>query len=118
LKKGTKRSSSVSQIIRDYAEKNPGLGPTQIAKDLMAQGHNAYPALVSQAIGKTGKKKAKRKTAAKRGRKPGSGKAAAAAADLNLLSLKAASDLVKASGSADNAIASIRTYQKLSAMFQ
>ena len=117
MKKGTKRSSSVSQIIRDYAEKNPGLGPTQIAKDLVAQGHHAYPALVSQAIGKTGKKKAKRKTAAKRGRKPGSGKAAAVA-DLNLLSLKAASDFVKASGSADNAIASIRTYQKLSAMFQ
>ncbi len=117
MKKGTKRASSVSQIIRDYAEKNPGLGPTQIAKDLMAQGHNAYPALVSQAIGKTGKKKGKRKVASKRGRKPGAVKAVKDG-DLNLLSLKAASDFIKASGSADNAIASIRTYQKLSAMFQ
>ncbi len=117
MKKGTKRASSVSQIIRDYAEKNPGLGPTQIAKDLTAQGHNAYPALVSQAIGKTGKKKGKRKLTSKRGRKPGTAKASQGA-DLNLLSLKAASDLIKASGSADDAIASIRTYQKLSAMFQ
>lgn len=117
MKKGTKRSASVSQIIRDYAEKNPGLGPTQIAKDLIAQGHKAYPALVSQAIGKTGTKKGKKKVAAKRGRKPKVVKTGEGV-DLNLLSLKAASDFIKASGSADNAIASIRTYQKLSAMFQ
>lgn len=117
MKKGTKQSGSVSQIIRDYAEKNPGLGPTQIAKDLIAQGHKAYPALVSQAIGKTGKKKGRRKAAAKRGRKPNAVKAAASA-DLNLLAIKAASDFIKTSGSAENAIASIRTYQKLSAMFQ
>ena len=116
MKKGTKQSASVSQIIRDYAEKNPGLGPTQIAKDLIAQGHKAYPALVSQAIGKTGKK-GKRKGTAKRGRKPKVVKTASEA-DFNLLSLKAASDFIKSSGSAENAIASIRTYQKLSAMFQ
>jgi len=116
LKKGTKQSASVSQIIRDYAEKNPGLGPTQIAKDLIAQGHKAYPALVSQAIGKTGKK-GRRKGAAKRGRKPKVVKTSSEA-DLNLLALKAASDFIKSSGSAEKAIASIRTYQKLSAMFQ
>lgn len=116
MKKGTKRSASVSQVIRDYAEKNPGLGPTQIAKDLTAQGHKAYPALVSQALGKTGKKR-KKKAVAKAGRKPKVVKSSPAA-DLNLLSLKAASDFIKASGSADKAIASIKTFQKLSSMFQ
>jgi hypothetical protein len=116
LKKGTKRSASVSQIIRDYAEKNPGLGPTQIAKDLLAQGHKAYPALVSQALGKTGKKK-KAKATAKRGRKPKAVKSAPGV-EVNLSSLKAACEFIKSSGSAENAIASIRNYQKLSSMFQ
>jgi len=116
LKKGTKKGASVSQIIRDYAEKNPGLGPTQIAKDLLAQGHKAYPALVSQALGKTGKKK-KGKATAKRGRKPKAVKSAPGA-EVNLASLKAACEFIKSSGSAENAIASIRNYQKLSSMFQ
>lgn len=116
MKKGTKRSGSVSQMIRDYAQQNPGLGPTQIAKDLMAQGHKAYPALVSQALGK-GSGKKKRKKAAKRGPKPKVA-ATAALADVNLASLKAASEFVKTAGSAEQAIASIRNYQKISAMFQ
>jgi hypothetical protein len=106
----------MSQIIRDYAKENPGLGPTQIANNLVAQGHKAYPALVSQALGKTGKKRG-RKAGAKRGRKPAAVKVTATG-ELNMLSLKAASDLIKASGSAEDAIASIRTYQKISAMFQ
>lgn len=117
MKKGTKRTSNKSQIIRDYAEKNPGLGPTQIANDLVAQGHEIYPALVSQALGKTKGKKRKPKTGAKRGRKPAAAKATVTS-DLNLSSLKAASDFIKSAGSAEDAIASIRTYQKLSAMFQ
>jgi len=115
LKKGTKRSSSMSQIIRDYAAANPSLGPTQIAKDLVAQGHKAYPALVSQALRGAGKKT---KRGAKRGRKPAAEKAKTPSVELNLVSLKAASDLVKMSGSAEGAIASIRAFQKLSSMFQ
>ncbi len=116
MKKGTKKSGSLSQKIREYAEANPGLGPTQIAKDLIAQGHKAYPALVSQALRGS---PAKGKKPAKRGRKPGSvAKKVAPAADLNLTSIKAASDFVKSTGSAEQAIESIRAYQKLSAMFQ
>jgi hypothetical protein len=117
LKKGTKQSASVSQIIRDYAEKNPGLGPTQIAKDLIAQGHKAYPALVSQALGKAGKKR-KGKAGAKRGRKAKTATSTSGGGEVNLSALKAASDFIKATGSAENAIASIRNYQKLSSMFQ
>lgn len=115
LKKGTKKSTSVSQLIREYAEKNPGMGPSQIAKDLTAQGHKAYPALVSQALGKKGTKRG-RKPGAKRGRKAVAVKPAAV--ELNLTSLKTASDFIKSQGSAEQAIASIKAFQKLSAMFQ
>lgn len=118
MKKGTKKSSNMSQIIRDYAEKNPGVGPTQIAKDLVAQGHKAYPALVSQAL--RGSASAKKRKPSKRGRKPGSKAAASkpAVAELNVQSIKATSDFIKLHGSADEAVAAIRTYQKISALFQ
>lgn len=118
MKKGTKKTGNMSQIIRDYAQANTTLGPTQIAKDLEAQGHKAYPALVSQAL--RGSKK-KRK-GAKRGRKPGAtkttSKAKAVGSDVNVQGIKAISDFVKLHGSADEAIASIRSFQKLSALFQ
>ncbi|MFN9985271.1 MAG: hypothetical protein ACK52S_06920 [Pirellula sp.] len=118
MKKGTKKNGNMSQIIRDYAEKNPGVGPTQIAKDLVAQGHKAYPALVSQAL--RGSASAKKRKPSKRGRKPGSKAAAAkpAVAELNVQSIKATSDFIKLHGSADEAVAAIRTYQKISALFQ
>lgn len=114
MKKGTKKSGSTSQIIREYAAQHPELGPTQIANDLIAQGHKAYPALVSQAL------RSKSTKGKKRGPKPGRKAAAtkSASTEINLAALKAASDFVKASGSADDAIASIRAFQKLSAMFQ
>lgn len=118
MKKGTKKNGNMSQIIRDYAEKNPGVGPTQIAKDLVAQGHKAYPALVSQAL--RGSASAKKRKPSKRGRKPGSKAAAAkpAVAELNVQSIKATSDFIKLHASADEAVAAIRTYQKISALFQ
>lgn len=118
MKKGTKKNGNMSQIIREYAEKNPGFGPTQIAKDLVAQGHKAYPALVSQAL--RGSASAKNRKPGKRGRKPGSkaGVAKVAVAELNVQSIKAASEFIKLHGSADDAVAAIRTYQKISALFQ
>jgi len=118
VKKGTKKSGSISQMIRDYAAQHPDLGPTQIAKDLEAQGHRAYPALVSQAL-RGSKKKTK---GAKRGRKPGSkntaSKAKVTVQEVNVQGIKAVSEFVKLHGSADDAIASIRSFQKLSALFR
>ena len=93
------------------------MGPTQIAKDLEAQGHKAYPGLVSQAL-----RGSKKKTGAKRGRKPGATKKTACkttvVAEVNVQGIKAVSEFVKPHGSADEAIASIRSFQKLSALFQ
>ena len=113
MKKGTKKSGgNTSQIIRDYAAANPTLGPTQIAKDLIAQGHKAYPALVSQALRgvKSGKKPGKR------GRKPGSTKAVPVG-DFSLDKLKASAEFIRLHGSLDGAIDSLKTYQKLSSLF-
>ncbi len=116
MKKGTKKTGNMSQIIRDYAQANPTLGPTQIAKDLEAQGHKAYPGLVSQAL------RGSKKTGAKRGRKPGATKKTASkttvVAEVSVQGIKATSEFVKLHGSADEAIASIRSFQKLSALFQ
>jgi hypothetical protein len=114
LKKGTKKSVNMSQVIRDYATANPTLGPTQIAKDLVAQGHKAYPALVSQALRGTKSKGSKKP--AKRGRKPGATKKVVAA-ELNLEQLKASAEFIKLHGSVEGAIDSLKTYQKVSSLF-
>ncbi len=119
MKKGTKASGNTSQIIRDFAAANPGMKPSQIIKELTSQGHKVYPALVSQALrgAPTGKK---------RGRKP-KGKVAAAKgakvvvgskASFDVSNLKAAGDFIRQSGSAENAIESIRAFQKLAVLFQ
>jgi hypothetical protein len=92
------------------------LGPTQISKDLEAQGRKAYSGLVSQSLGGS------KKTDAKRGRKPGATKKTASkttvVAKVNVQGIKANSEFVKLHGSADEAIVSIRSFQKLSALFQ
>ena len=112
MKKGTKNSLSTSQVVRDFAAKNPSMKPSEIVKELTAQGHKVYPALVSQALrGTTG---GRNKAAKKRGRKPGTkNKVVAAKFDTNLGALKAAAEFVRASGSAEKAIQSIRDYQKI-----
>jgi hypothetical protein len=117
LKKGTKNSASTSQIVRDFAAKNPTMRASEIIKELTAQGHKVYPALVSQALrGAQGGTK-KRAGGKKRGRKPGTkNKVAVVKNDSIYGSLKAAAELVKASGSAENAIQSIREFQKLAAL--
>ncbi|MFN7732388.1 MAG: hypothetical protein ACK5OB_10825 [Pirellula sp.] len=114
MKKGTKKSVNMSQVIRDYATANPTLGPTQIAKDLEAQGHKAYPALVSQALRGTKSKGSKKP--AKRGRKPGATKKVVAA-ELNLEQLKASAEFIRLHGSVEGAIDSLKTYQKVSSLF-
>ena len=115
LKKGTKNSSSKSQIVRDFAAKNPTLKASEIIKELTAQGHKVYPALVSQAL--RGSEAGAKKASKKRGRKPGTkNKTAAAKNDATFGNLKAAADFVRASGSAENAIQSIREFQKIAAL--
>jgi len=119
LKKGTKASGNTSQIIRDFAAANPGMKPSQIIKELTSQGHKVYPALVSQALrgAPTGKKrgrKPKSKVAAAKGAKV----AAGSKASFDVANLKAAGDFIRQSGSAENAIESIRAFQKLAVLFQ
>ena len=59
----------------------------------------------------------KKSTGKKRGRKPGTkNKVAVVKNDSVYGSLKAAAELVKASGSAENAIQSIREFQKIAAL--
>jgi hypothetical protein len=115
LKKGTKNSSSTSQIVRDFAAKNPTMKASEMIKELTAQGHKVYPALVSQAL--RGTAKGAKKAGKKRGRKPGSkNKVVAASKDSGFGNLKAAAEFVRASGSAENAIKSIREFQKIAAL--
>lgn len=125
MKKESNTSVSTSQVVRDYAAQNPGLGQSQIVKDLVAQGHKVYPALVSQALRGTGGGK-KRKTS-KRGRKPAAAKTAKAAkspkakakpAEFNLESLKAAANFIKHCGSVEKAIAAIQSFEKISALIK
>lgn len=124
MKKGTKSSTSTSQIVRDFAANNPTLKASEIIKELTAQGHKVYPALVSQALRRAadGKKPGK-----KRGRKPGTKNKVVAAAktskaakatnsDTSYGNLKAAADFVRSSGSAESALQAIRDYQKIAAL--
>lgn len=108
MKKGVKKPGNMSQVIRDYAAANPGLGPTQIARDLEAQGHKAYPALVSQAL-RGGL------NPGKRGRPVGSGKSSIKS--LEMETLKITSEFVRASGSVEKAAAALEAYKKLAQMF-
>lgn len=128
MKKGTKKSGeNKSQIIRDYAAANPGLGPTQIANALKEQGINAYPALVIQALrgtkeGKSSKAKTTQpKVAKKRGRpakaksvKAAKSSASAPANDYSIL--KDTAEFVKKCGSAENAVEAIKIYKQIASI--
>lgn len=120
MKKGTKNSSSTSQIVRDFAANNPTLKASEIIRELTAQGHKVYPALVSQALRGTAEGK---KPGKKRGRKPGTTnkvvatpKAVKADSNSSFGNLKAAAELVRSSGSAESAMQAIRDYQKIAAL--
>jgi hypothetical protein len=123
LKKGTKSSTSTSQIVRDFAANNPTLKASEIIRELTAQGHKVYPALVSQAL----RGPADKKPGKKRGRKPGTKNKVVAAArtskspkaastDTSFGNLKAAADFIRSSGSAESALQAIRDYQKIAAL--
>lgn len=115
MKKGTKNSSSTSQIVRDFAAKNPTLKASEIIRELTAQGHKVYPALVSQAL--RGTAAGTKKPGKKRGRKPASkNNVVASKSDTTYGNLKAAADFVRSSGSAETAIQSIRDFQKIVAL--
>ena len=114
MKKGTKREhGNKSQIIRDFAAANPGMKMSEIVKALSEQGHKVYPAIVSQALrGTAGAKKRK----SKRGRKPGTKnavKTVSTATEFDLSSIKAAASFVKSAGGIDQALASIKSFQKI-----
>ncbi len=128
MKKGTKKSGeNKSQIIRDYAAANPGLGPTQIAKALSEQGVKAYPALVIQALRGSkgaksgGAKAAPSKVAKKRGR-PAKVKSVNAenkitsvpASDYSIL--KDTAEFVKKCGSPENAMEAIKVFKHIASI--
>lgn len=128
MKKGTKKSGeNKSQIIRDYAAANPGLGPTQIANALKEQGINAYPALVIQALRgakerkSSGAKSTSTKVAKKRGRpakaktvKAAKSSASASATDYSIL--KDTAEFVKKCGGAENAVEAIKIYKQIASI--
>lgn len=134
MKKGTKSSGeNKSQAIRDYAIAHPELGPTQISRDLQAQGINAYPALVSQALRsikggeETSKGKAKKGRPAKNTSSPAtstptkSRKSSQPASEggVDYVSvLKNTSEFVKQCGGVDKAIEAVKVFQKVTSILQ
>lgn len=132
MKKGTKSSGeNKSQAIRDYAIAHPELGPTQISRDLQAQGINAYPALVSQALrgiksgeetskGKPKKgRPAKKTTSPKTRSKATSASSSDASGSVDYVSvLKSTSEFVKQCGGVDKALEAVKVFQKVSSILQ
>ncbi|XZE35298.1 hypothetical protein SH501x_000787 [Pirellulaceae bacterium SH501] len=128
MKKGTKKSGeNKSQIIRDYAAANPGLGPTQIANALKEQGVDAYPALVIQALrgtkeGKGAAAKAPRSKVAKKRGRPAKAKTAkaeksvAAASPSDYSILKDTAEFVKKCGSPENAMDAIKVFKQIASI--
>jgi hypothetical protein len=114
MKKGTnKAGGNKSQIIRDFAAANPGMKISDIVKALSEQGHNVYPAIVSQALRGTAGAKSRK---SKRGRKPGKSKAvkASSTTEFDLSNIKAAAAFVRVAGGVDAALNSIKSFQKIS----
>ena len=135
MKKGTKSSGeNKSQAIRDYAIAHPELGPTQISRDLQAQGINAYPALVSQALRsikggeETSKGKAKKGRPAKKTTSSPATSTPAKSRRTNQTQseggvdyvsvLKNTSEFVKQCGGVDKAIEAVKVFQKVSSILQ
>ena len=113
MKKAAKKTGNMSDLIREYAEANPTLGPTQIAKELVAKGHKVYPALVSQA------RKKGANGIVKRGRKPNSESkmGVKGGVGFDVAAMQAASSFVKSVGSIEKAEQALQTYKNLSQLF-
>jgi hypothetical protein len=113
LKKGTKRSNNVSKLVRDHYTANPGISQSQVVKDLLAQGHKVYPALVSQAIRNLGGKKPGPKPGSKKRGRPAKAAAVAVSTTLDFSAIEAAAKFVMEAGSIENAVAAFSSYQKI-----
>jgi arginine repressor len=121
MRKGTKRSNSISQTIRDFASQNPSMSQAQIVRELVSQGHKVYPGLVSQALrrGKLSGGKKKKSSKSTRPSKPTRrAEPQTTELGLSLEHLKATANFVKLCGSTSQAIASIRAYEKIIALLQ
>lgn len=116
MKKATKDQPNKSQMIMDFAAANPSMRPSEIVKALNEQGHKVYPAIVTQALRGSTKKKRK---SAKRRRKLAASKAIqTSAAEFDLNQFKAAAAFVKSQGSVGAAIESIKSFQKIADLFK
>ena len=131
MKKGTKSSGeNKSQAIRDYAIAHPEMGPTQISRDLQAQGINAYPALVSQALrsirggegttkGKIKKVRTAKKASATAKRTSSKGRSTQPTDGVDYVNvLKNTSEFVKQCGGVDKALEAVKVFQKVTSILQ
>src|SRR5689334_9414675 len=81
-----------SEIIREYADANPGMKPKELSEKIKAEkGLNITPGFISTI--KSQYKKKKRGGGKKRGRKPGAGRPKSANDQISLSMLKAAKEL-------------------------
>ena len=113
-KKKTARKSTTgakvnkSAAIREFAAKNPGMGPTAISKELSAQGITMSPSFVSVVLTK---KKSPKKTGAARGpgrpRKAAAGASSSSNGALTIDQLKAAKKFANSVGGISEAKAAI-----------
>ncbi len=109
MKKGTRGSENKSQMVRDYASKNPTATGPAIVKALGENGVKVSLPLVYQAMKKNGSE-----PKAKRGRKPGSkNKVVTSAASASGSLLDAALALIKGAGSFEKAIETLTILKKL-----
>ena len=106
--KPAKGKVNKSAAIREFAAKNPGMGPTAISKELSAQGIAMSPSFVSVVLTK---KKSPKKSGAARGpgrpRKAASGASSSLNGALTIDQLKAAKKFANSVGGISEAKAAI-----------
>ncbi len=108
MKKASKSSPNKSQLVREFASKNPTATVADIVKHFASMGTSISLPLAYQAL------KTKAKTGAKRGRKPGSSKTAVSAAAASSASvLESALEYIKKTGSIDRAIETLAQLKKI-----
>ena len=107
-KKAAEPEVNKSQAIRDYAEANPTVGPTETAAALTEQGIPVSPAMVS-----TVKTQAKKKKGVKRRKKKAAASAQPAGDKIALSSLIQAKKLAEQLGGVEKAQAVLAALAKL-----
>ena len=119
MRKGNRHSTSITQLVRDFSAQNPSFGQSQIVRELVSQGHKVYPGLVSQALKRgAGVKNRKSSKPARKPRVAKVAKSKASEVGFQFDQFKAAANFVKLCGGVDKAIASIRSYEKIVALFE